>query len=214
MELKRSRVKILTSSQVTQIRSNEGKLTATVAKGDKEDTYTVDTILIATGRRPNTEGLGLKEAGIEFCQKSGIRVDRYLQTNLPGIYAIGDVTGNYLLAHVASAEGITAVDHILGSGREINYDAVPSAVYTHPEAAAAGLTEEEAKKRGLEYKATKFMLGANSRAVTVGANRGFVKLITTVPDNKIIGAHIIGPNASELIHELVLAITPKPLQKI
>lgn len=209
MELKRSRVKILTSSQVTEIRSYEGKLTATVAKGDKEDTYTVDKILMAAGRRPNTEGLGLKEAGIEYCQKSGIKVDRYMQTNVSGIYAIGDVTGNYLLAHVASAEGLTAVDHILGSTREINYDAIPSAVYTHPEAAGAGLTEEEAKKRGLEYKSTKFMLGANSRAVTIGANRGFIKLITAVPDKRIIGAHIIGPNASELIQELVLAINTK-----
>ena len=213
MELKRNKVKLLTGSQVTKITSpdanSDSRLLVTVSKGDKKEAFPADIVLIAAGRRPNVAGLGLEQAGIEYSEKSGITVDNYMQTNVPGIYAIGDVTGQYLLAHVASAEGTTAVDHILGSSRPMSYHAVPSAVYTHPEAAGTGLTEEEAKEQGVAYKTTKFMLGANSRAVTVGVNRGMVKLITSVPDNKIIGAHIIGPNASELIHELVLAINTK-----
>ncbi len=206
MELKRSKIKIFTGSQVTEIKEAEGKLLATIVKGEKTDSLAVDRILIATGRRPNVQGLGLVQTGIEFSEKTGIKVNEYLQTNVEGIYAIGDVTGNYLLAHVASAEGIAAVDHILGASRAMDYRAVPSALYTHPEAAGVGFTEEQAKEQGLTYKATKFMLGANSRAVTTGSNRGMIKLITSVPENKIIGAHIIGPNASELIHELVLAV--------
>lgn len=206
MELKRSKIKIHTGSQVTEIKEAEGKLLATVAKGEKTNSFAADKILIATGRRPNVLGLGLEQADIEFSEKTGIMVNQYLQTNVEGIYAIGDVTGNYLLAHVASAEGLAAVDHILGAPRAMDYRAVPSALYTHPEAAGVGVTEEQAKEQELAYKATKFMLGGNSRAVTTGSNRGMIKLITTVPENKIIGAHIIGPNASELIHELVLAV--------
>lgn len=206
MELKRSKVKFFTGSQVTEIKEFQDRLVATVIKGEKTDSHTVDRILIATGRRPNVQGLGLEQAGIEFSERAGIQVNEYLQTNVEGIYAVGDVTGNYLLAHVASAEGLAAVDHILWNPRPMNYKAVPSVLYTHPEAAGVGLTEEQAKEQGIDFKATKFMLGANSRAVTTGTNRGMIKLITTVPENKIIGAHIIGPNASELIHELVLAV--------
>ena len=206
MEFKRSKVKILTGSQVTEIKETDGLLAATVAKGEKQEILPADKILVATGRRPQVQGLGLEQAGIEFSEKTGIKVDGFMKTNVDGIYAIGDVTGNYLLAHVASAEGMTAVDHILGDSREMDYRAVPSVVYTHPEAAGVGLTEEAAKEQGLAYKATKFMMGGNSRAVTIGENRGIVKLITTIPENKIVGAHIVGPNASELIHELVFAI--------
>jgi dihydrolipoamide dehydrogenase len=205
-ELRRSRIKILTGSRVKEIRETGGMLEAVIEKADKEERIPADKILIATGRKPNVQGWGLEHTGIEYDENSGIQVSSLMETNIEGIYAIGDVTGNYLLAHVASAEGITAVDNILGKKREMNYKAVPSAVYTHPEAAGVGLTEEEAKEQGIAYKATKFMFSGNSRAVTMGENRGLIKLITTVPENTVIGAHIIGPNASELIHELVLAV--------
>ena len=205
-ELKRSRIKIHTASRVTEInRLPEGSLSAVIARGESREAIDADNILLATGRRPNVEGLGITQTGIEVSGK-GIKVNNRLETSQPGVYAIGDVTGNYLLAHVASAQGMAAVDNILGQTREMDYSAVPSVVFTHPEAAGVGLTEEEAKAKGIPYKATKFMLGSNSRALTMGANRGMVKLITAVPDHRIIGAHILGPNAGELIHELVPAI--------
>lgn len=205
-ELKRSKIKIHTASRVSKIYEADGMLAAVVVKGDTEQTIHANAILVATGRIPNIQGLGLTEVGIEHSENLGIKVNEFMQTNVEGYYAIGDVAGNFLLAHVASAEGVTAVDNILGRTRKMDYRAVPSAVYTFPEAAGVGLTEDTAKEQGINYKATKFMLGANSRAVTAGTNRGMVKLITTVPENIIVGAHIIGPNASELIHELVLAI--------
>lgn len=204
-ELKRSRIKLHTGSKVVEIKEAGRTLETLVSKEEKLETIGADKILLATGRKPNLDGLGLAEAGIDS-SKGGVKVNSRMETNLPGVYAIGDITGGYLLAHVASAQGLVAVDNILGKDTEMDYSAVPSAVFTHPEIAGAGLTEEEAKEKGIPYKTTKFLLGANSRAVTIGANRGMVKLITTVPENRIIGAHIMGPCAGELIHELVLAI--------
>lgn len=204
-EMKRSRIQLHTGSKVVEIKKSKDHLEAIISKGEKTETITADVVLMATGRKPFVEGLGLKEAEIQYSD-GGVNVNQHMETTLPGVYAIGDITGKYLLAHVASAQGLVAVDNILGNSREMDYSAVPSVVFTHPEAAGAGLTEEEVRESGIPYKTTKFMMGANSRALTIGANRGMIKIISTVPENKIIGAHIFGPGAGELIHELVLAI--------
>ena len=204
-ELKRRKIRLLTAATVETIEPDGQHLNATINRNGKSETITVDRILVAAGRRPNTQDLGLENVGVKYDDRSGIEVDAFMQTSTPGIYAVGDVTGNYLLAHVASAEAHIAVESIVGRRRKMDYSAVPNAIFTDPEVAGVGLTEEEARGRGLEYKATKFMLSANSRAAIVGANRGMIKLITAAPDHKVVGAHIFGEHAAELIHELVLA---------
>jgi len=205
-ELKRRGIKILTSTKIKAIQKSDEGLKATVEHRGSHRDLAADTILLATGRKPYTEGLGLESLGIEFSEGGGIKVNSRMETSVPGIYAVGDVTGGFMLAHVASAEGLVAVDNILGRPREMDYRAVPNVIFTFPEVASAGVTEEEATGRGIKYKTSKFMFAANSRAAVTGTSRGMVKLITTEEDEKIIGAHVFGPSAGELIHEMVLAI--------
>jgi len=177
------------------------------AKGGNEQVLDVDVVLVSVGRRPFTDGLGLKEVGVKTNEKGVVLVDSTFKTNIPSIRAIGDVIPGPMLAHKAEEEGIACVEDIAhpGSGH-VNYNAIPSVIYTWPEVAWVGQTEEELKQSGTKYAVGKFPFKANSRARANGDDDGFVKVLTDKDTDKIIGAHIIGPSAGDLISELVLGI--------
>jgi len=165
-----------------------------------------EALLIATGRTPHTEGLNLEKVGIEFNRKA-IMVDANYETNIKDIYAIGDVNGKIMLAHAASHQGIHVAERI--HGHEFNQESpIPSCIFVFPEIATVGITEDEAKEQGMEYKTSKFMFGANGKALSLGESEGFVKVMSNMQE-EIIGVHIMGPHASDLIHEGTLAISAK-----
>lgn len=176
------------------------------SKGGAEETMEVDVVLVSAGRRPYTQGLGLDAAGVKTDERGRVLVDEHFRTNVPTIYAIGDVIPGPMLAHKAEEDGVAAVEIITGKPGHVNYNTVPSIVYTHPEVASVGLTEEDAKKQGLKYKVGKFAFMANSRARAVEDTEGLVKFVSDADTDKILGAHIMGPNAGELIPECVLAM--------
>lgn len=165
-----------------------------------------DIVLVCVGRKPYTEGLGLENVGIVPDARGKILVNEKLQTNVKNIYAIGDVTSGPMLAHKAEEEGVAVAETIKGEHGHVNYDAIPGIVYTHPEAASVGKTEDELKKAGIAYKVGKFPFTANSRARAIGESMGFVKILTDASTDKILGAHIIGASAGDLIQELVLGM--------
>lgn len=164
-----------------------------------------DSVLIASGRKPNVDGINLEGVGVEFDSK-GIKVDESFETNVKGIYAIGDVIGRMLLAHVASNHGISVAEHIMGIESKINHDVVPDCVFTFPEVAGVGITEDAAKREGINYKTSKSLFASNGKALSLGETEGFVKVIADENDY-VIGVHIMGPHASDLIHEGTLAIS-------
>jgi dihydrolipoamide dehydrogenase len=167
---------------------------------------TVEKVLIATGRAPLTENLGLEAAGVKLTDRGFIQVDGAMQTTAPGVYAIGDVAGPPLLAHKGSREGVVAAEAIAGlKPHPIDYSGVPGATYCHPEVASVGLTEEQCKERKLEYAVGRFPFSASGRARTAGEPDGLVKIISGRKYGEILGAHIAGAHATELIHELVVA---------
>lgn len=176
------------------------------AAGGNPETLNVDVVLVAIGRRPFTQGLGLEKAGIALDERGRVSVNDKLQTNVPNVYAIGDVVRGAMLAHKAEEEGIAAVENIAGQHGHVNYDAIPGIVYTYPEVAAVGKTEDELKKAGVEYSVGKFPFLANSRARANGETDGFVKILTDKKTDQILGAHIIGAAAGELIQEIVLGM--------
>ena len=168
-----------------------------------EDINAIDAekILMAVGRRPNTDDLGLEHTAIEYSRK-GIVVDDNMQTSVPGVYAIGDVNGRMMLAHVATFQGKRALNHILGKTDRIRFDIVPSAVFITPEVATVGLTEEDCKANNIEYKANKSFYRANGKAVSMGETDGYCKIIVQEVQGKILGAHIFGAHSSDIIHEI------------
>ncbi len=173
--------------------------------GDKEK-HIVDTVLVSVGRRAYTDGLGLENIGLKADERGKILVNERLQTSVPNVYAIGDVIYGPMLAHKAEEEGVAVAETIAGQHGHVNYGAIPGVVYTHPEAASVGKTEEELKKAGIEYNVGKFPFLANSRARTNGETDGFVKILADKKTDQILGAHIIGANAGELIQELVVGM--------
>ncbi|MGD9368908.1 MAG: FAD-dependent oxidoreductase, partial [Desulfobacteraceae bacterium] len=186
---------------------NGEKVSVTVESGGAEAALTFDRLLVSVGRRPLTQGLGLEAAGIQIDERSGqIPVDEACQTNVPGIYAIGDLVPGPMLAHKASAEGIAAVESIAGRAGEVNYDAIPAVVYTAPEVASVGLTEEQAKERQIPYCVGSYPFTGAGRARCMGATDGFVKLIAHSKTDRILGVHIIGARAADMIAECVLAL--------
>jgi dihydrolipoamide dehydrogenase len=166
-----------------------------------------DAVLVAVGRRPNTEGLGLKSIGVELDKQGFIPINGSFQTAQPHIYAIGDVTGQPMLAHKASEEGIIAAELIAGhKAAPLEYALIPGVIYTNPEVGTVGFSEEELKTLGAAYKVQKFPLKANSRARAMGEDEGFIKLLVRSSDERLLGAHIIAPGAGEMIHECSLAM--------
>lgn len=188
--------------------NNKLKVIAKYKEKDEEITVEGDYVLIASGRAPNVNGLNLENVGIEYSPK-GIKVDDNFETTVPHVYAIGDVNSKGIqLAHVASAQGEYVVEKILGENPDINLDVYPSCVFTMTEVAQVGFTEEKLKEMGRDYKVSKFMFSANGKAVALGEAEGIVKIIAS-PDDMILGVHIIGPHANDLIHEGALAIANK-----
>jgi dihydrolipoamide dehydrogenase len=181
-------------------------LTLEPAKGGAAETLSADVVLVSVGRVPNTEGLGAKEAGIKLDPRGRIEVDKSYRTNVAGVYAIGDVIAGPMLAHKAMDEGEIVAEIIAGQSGHMNYDTVPGIVYTHPEAASVGKTEEELKAAGVNYKAGKFPMTVNSRSRCTGDMDGFVKILADAKTDRVLGVHIIGAQAGTMIAELVLAM--------
>ncbi|WP_372003582.1 dihydrolipoyl dehydrogenase [Tistrella mobilis] len=182
------------------------KLTVEPAKGGDAETIEADAVLVAIGRKPYTEGLGLEAVGIETGPRGRIEVDDHFRTNVPNIRAIGDVIKGPMLAHKAEEEGVIVAEMIAGQSGHIDYNLIPGVIYTWPEVASVGRTEEQLKAEGIAYKPGKFPFSANSRARAVGETDGFVKILADAETDRILGAHIIGPDAGTLISELVLAM--------
>jgi dihydrolipoamide dehydrogenase len=172
----------------------------------KSEELSVDVVLVSAGRRPFTNGLGLENVGLTTNRRGQIEVDDHFRTKVPSIYAIGDVIPGPMLAHKAEEDGVAAVEIMAGKPGHVNYNTVPSIVYTHPEVASVGITEEQAKEQGLAIKTGKFSMMANSRARAVGDSEGLVKLIADAKTDKLLGAWVMAANAGELIQECVLAM--------
>jgi dihydrolipoamide dehydrogenase len=177
------------------------KITFEPVKGGEAQTVEADVVLVSTGRRPFTDGAGLKEAGVEIDDRGRVAINDHWQTNVPGIYAIGDVVKGAMLAHKAEDEGIAVAEILAGQAGHVNYDAIPSVVYTQPEVASVGKTEEELKAAGIEYKAGKFPFTANGRARAMLHTDGFVKILSDKTTDRVLGVHILGYGAGEMIHE-------------
>jgi dihydrolipoamide dehydrogenase len=193
-------------SKVTGAKAAKGGVALQVepATGGAARTLEADVVLVAIGRRPHTEGLGLERAGVACDQAGRIQVDGRFQTNIAGIYAIGDVIEGPMLAHKAEEEGVALAEMLAGQSGHVNYETVPGIVYTWPEVAAVGKTEEQLEEAGVAYATGKFPFSANSRARANADTEGFVKILADAETDRILGAHIIGPDAGTLIHEVVL----------
>jgi len=195
-------------TKVTKAEKTADGVTLTVepAAGGAAEEIKADVVLVAIGRKPYTEGLGLENVGIAANGRGFIEVNGHFQTAVPGIYAIGDVIGGAMLAHKAEEEGVALAEMLAGQHGHVNYDAIPAVVYTWPEVASVGKTEEQLKAEGVAYKAGKFPFTANGRARAMNEVDGFVKVLACAKTDQILGAHIVGPNAGDLIAELVLAM--------
>lgn len=202
--LRKQGVKLITGSKVTAIEHDGGSVVLTLDGAKGRQQVTVEKVLAATGRLPLVDGLGLAAAGVEYSRK-GISVNNRMETTAPGVYAIGDVTGCYMWAHAASAEGLVAAENAVGGNAVMDYSAVPGCIYTTPEIAMVGLTEEQAQAEGGAVKVSRFNFAANGKAVSMGDADGLVKMVTA-DSGKLLGMHIMGPHASDMIMEGVLAI--------
>jgi len=195
-------------SKVTGIDSKGKALKASVepAAGGKAETIEADVVLVAVGRVPYTQGLGLKEAGVAMDERGRVQIDDHFQTNVKGIYAIGDVVRGAMLAHKGEDEGVAVAELIAGKAGHVNYDAIPNVIYTYPEVASVGKTEEELKQAGVAYRVGKFPFTANGRAKVNRTTDGFVKILSDDKTDKVLGAHIIGPDAGTMISEITIAM--------
>jgi dihydrolipoamide dehydrogenase len=176
------------------------------AKGGDKETLAADVVLVSIGRRPYTAGLGLEAVGVKLDERGRIAVDGHFESSVKGVYAIGDVIAGPMLAHKAEEEGVAAVEIMAGQKAHVYYDAIPSVVYTWPEVASVGKTEEEVKASGVAYKTGKFPFLANSRGRAIGETDGFVKMVSDATTDRVLGVHIIGPDAGTLIAEAALAM--------
>jgi dihydrolipoamide dehydrogenase len=201
-------LKFKLGAKVTSVVAGESGVDLTVepAKGGEAETLHADTVLVSIGRRPFTKNLGLQEAGVALDERGFIKIDAHYRTNVGGIYAIGDVITGPMLAHKAEEEGVACAELIAGQAGHVNYGVIPGVVYTWPEVASIGATEEMLKRDGVLYNVGKFPFTANGRARAMGATEGFVKILADKRTDKILGAHIIGPDAGTLIAEIATAM--------
>jgi len=195
-------------SKVTGIDAKGKTLKASVepAAGGKAESIEADVVLVAIGRVPYTQGLGLQEAGVEMDERGRVKIDDHFQTNVKGIYAIGDVVRGAMLAHKGEDEGVAVAELIAGKAGHVNYDAIPNVIYTYPEVASVGKTEEELKQAGIAYRVGKFPFTANGRAKVNRTTDGFVKILADEKTDKVLGAHVIGPDAGTMITEITIAM--------
>ncbi len=192
--------------QGVAVKGGKAKVTYKLRKDDSEHVMDADTVLVATGRKPYTEGLGLDALGVEVSERGQVKTDGRYATNIKGIYAIGDAIDGPMLAHKAEDEGMAVAEGIAGQHPHVNYGVIPGVIYTHPEVANVGETEETLKEQGRAYKVGKFPFMGNARAKANFAGEGFVKILADKETDRILGAHIIGPMAGDLIHEICVAM--------
>src|SRR5712671_3856600 len=205
---KKRKIDVLTGAKISNVKVGKDSVTMSVDAGGEKRELKSDVVLVAAGRAPNIEDIGLKEQGVQLTDRGFVKINERMETSVKGLYAIGDVAGPPMLAHKGEREGIIAAEVIAGKhAHVIDYSNVPGATYCHPEVASVGLTEQQCKDKKLEYKVGKFPFSANGRARTSGETEGFVKIIRGAKYGEILGAHIVGAHATELIHELVLART-------
>ena len=195
-------------AESTEIGSEEKYAVSYTRKG-KEETVVADKVLMAVGRKANLKSLNLDDIGLEYTPRGIVVDDKTMQTNIPHIYAVGDINGKMMLAHAATFQGIVALDHILGVANEIDLSVMPAAVFTSPEAASVGLTEDECKDKGIPVKCLKSFFRANGKAVTMGETDGFCKVVVAAEPGRILGCHLYGPHASDIIQEACALISRK-----
>ena len=194
-------IKFHLETKVTGVKVENGRVIASAEKANEKLTFEADKVLVSVGRKPFSEGLGAEKVGVEFDERKRIKIDKHFRTNVEGIYAIGDVIAGPMLAHKAEDEGIACVEIIAGKSGHVNYDAIPGIIYTNPELAGVGITEDQAKEKGMEVRIGKFPFRANGRALANEDVEGLVKFIADAKTDKILGAHILQHAASELIAE-------------
>lgn len=206
--LEKQKMKFMLKTKVVSCDSSGGtvKLTLEPSSGGEQRVLEADVVLVSAGRIPFTAGLGLEKLGVEMDKVGRILVNEKFATNVPGVYAIGDVIPGPMLAHKAEEDGVACVEYIAGKEGHVDYDMVPGVVYTHPEVASVGKTEEQVKQLGVGYRVGKFPFMANSRAKAIDDAEGIVKIIAEKETDKILGVHIMSPNAGELIHEAAIAL--------
>jgi len=206
--LEKQGMKFRLSTKVVAAKSSAKGVTLTVelAAGGAQETLEADVVLVSIGRRPYTAGLGLDKVGVKLDNRGRIETNGHFETNVKGIYAIGDVIAGPMLAHKAEEEGVAAVENMAGQSGHVNYEAIPGVVYTWPEVATVGKTEEELKAANVDYKVGKFPFMANSRARAIGDSDGMVKVLACSKTDRVLGVHIIGPDAGTIIAEAVLAL--------
>ncbi|MEO7457685.1 MAG: dihydrolipoyl dehydrogenase [Gemmatimonadaceae bacterium] len=205
---KKRKIEILTGAKISGVKVGKDSVTMTVESGGAKAEVKSDIVLVAAGRAPNIEDIGLKEQGVQLTERGFIKINEKMETSTKGIYAIGDVAGPPMLAHKGEREGIILAEVLAGHHAQVlDYSNIPGATYCHPEVASVGLTEQQCKDQKVDYKVGKFPFSANGRARTSGETEGFVKIIRGAKYGEILGAHIVGAHATEMIHELVLART-------
>jgi dihydrolipoamide dehydrogenase len=215
---KRRGIKFLTGHKVESLEAKEGGVQVKVSGKDGEKTLQGEQALIAVGFRPNTGDLGLEEVGVKLNERGFVEIDERMATNVPGLWAIGDVTGKLLLAHVASAQGIVCAENIAGAETiTLDYEMMPKATYCQPQVASFGITESQAEERGHEVRVGKFLFQPNGKALGMGEPAGFIKIVTDSRYGEILGAHMIGAEVTELLPELTLAqmmeLTPEQIAR-
>tara|TARA_B100000579_G_scaffold387524_1_gene359999 strand:- start:1099 stop:2499 length:1401 start_codon:yes stop_codon:yes gene_type:complete len=205
--LKKQGINFHMQHKVKTVKKNKsGAIVSTTDKDGNKKDFECDVVLVSVGRKPNTSGLNLEKIGIELDDKKRVKTKKNFQTNLNNVYAIGDVIAGPMLAHKAEDEGIAVAENIAGQSGHVNYDTIPGVIYTTPEVASIGKTEEQLKEKNVRYKIGKFSFMANSRAKAIDDTEGFVKILADEKTDKVLGAHLIGPHAGELIAEIGIAM--------
>ena len=202
-ELKKRKVRIMVGNSVQSVDKTDAGMALELADGER---LACDAVLVSVGRRCHTQGIGLEDVGVKLGTKGEIEVDDRLETNVPGVYAIGDVVGKAMLAHVASAQGKVAVYNIMGNAKTINYDVIPGGIFTLPEIGRVGLTEGQIRERGIAPKIGRYRYSALGKAHAVGDTVGLVKILADPETDRVLGAHLVGAHAVELVHEAALAM--------
>jgi dihydrolipoamide dehydrogenase len=203
---KKRKIDLFTGAKISNVKIGTGSVSLTVEAGGKKQDLEVEQVLVAAGRAPNIDDIGLKENGVQVTDKGFVKINERMETTAKGIYAIGDVAGAPMLAHKGSREGVVVAEILAGhKAHLVNYGNIPNATYCHPEVASIGLTEAQCKEKKLDYKVGRFPFSANGRARTSGETEGFVKIIRDSKYGEILGAHIVGAHATELLHEIAVA---------
>jgi dihydrolipoamide dehydrogenase len=204
---KKRKIDVVTGAKISDVKVGKNSVSMSVESGGKKQTLEVEKVLVAAGRAPNTEDIGLKEAGVQLTDRGFIKINERMETSVKGIYAIGDVAGPPMLAHKGQREGVVFAEFLAAQKNvhPVNYGNIPNATYCHPEVASIGMTEAQVKEKKIDYKVGRFAFANNGRARTSGEIEGFVKIIRDAKYGEILGAHIIGAHATELIHELAVA---------